>query len=970
MTEKRIWEILRINPASSKREIRRAYAEQVKLHHPEDEPEAFAELNEAYQRAMQLAETETGTGTETETDHGMNAGGKTTIREEDSQEEKQTSTLLERLEHAQQEKIQASMQTGALGLLIGLLENAKLANKQESWKEFFLSEEFLTEQDQEEFGRGLTEYLNAQYDAVLDYRLPRAFVVELAIAYALYPETDGMVNTEGSFFNRTIAGQIWNIEVPKWDFSLDGLLYRRENLVRLRSFADYLTLRAMNRRGYLTKKEKDTWEDILMCGKINHLFECNSRTEIEKTTRSTCIVRLYAYWLSHEEVPVMIYHHIYREYDFHNLDRSSRHALYAGMKQAIFARCPEIEETLFGEYSREQGIRNVYQNLMQIVSDYHSCYDRREYPEPEEIRRRTEAFFARADWKELCHDPELFDQIYRQFARRKVVPGTMARKLSAFYQEAYPWPNPEEVQEILEGLAVSMSFFRNLLETDYRTPYPYEKTEISDVDMQNRDFWEYFLMIGYDCRCICVIGAVQKKEEYISGNDQYLPAYIRAVYLPSMEWRKRFTRFDDEDETISNPVSLEFPVPDRLLNGKKRFRLEFHLHYIQYFIDEEQVIYPPFSFAALLAAADELEKPEHFFFLLAAASIGEDERSRAEEEIARRLEALPLYPCTCSFIAKAIAADNARAKLPENEARKIRAVFYEEQERFCFKTEVSMRAMKLYRRTDLGWEEMKLLSGEGKAVKALDLEGKKQYAADKLLRMRQPRPIRIASYSLEGYSNEEKMAQIIEALKEQEKYRKRGKRSVPYSPGFPWSPEEISPAVREFFARDGGWMLESFVVLHMGTQKKKCFERIFYCAMNIFGFDLYFQSPEFASTCNHRTSALKQKIKEPHLVVGRFGWGKSYAARESYAPMPFAIGESKTFYAYDFLRLYRAKSLSELLAKLYDFSEVSGVDVYGNRLSVSRFDHTLEYCYTEEDFDQYLNSKEKMLPEIFTKFGI
>ncbi len=165
-------------------------------------------------------------------------------------------------------------------------------------------------------------------------------------------------------------------------------------------------------------------------------------------------------------------------------------------------------------------------------------------------------------------------------------------------------------------------------------------------------------------------------------------------------------------------------------------------------------------------------------------------------------------------------------------------------------------------------------------------------------------------------------------------------------------------------------MTESYVLLQMGSRKKPCFERIFYTKMNIFGFDLSFQSLEFTENLNVRTRALSQKIREKHLVVGHFGWGKSYEARKSFAPLPFAVGESGLFYAYDFLRLYKAESLEDLMDKLFDFSEVSRVDSYKGRLSVSRFDHELEYCYTEEDFQNYLDSKTKTLPDMFTKFGI
>lgn len=51
-----IWEILGIEPTMDKRKIKRAYAERTRTVHPEEKPEEFRVLYEAYQRAMKLAE--------------------------------------------------------------------------------------------------------------------------------------------------------------------------------------------------------------------------------------------------------------------------------------------------------------------------------------------------------------------------------------------------------------------------------------------------------------------------------------------------------------------------------------------------------------------------------------------------------------------------------------------------------------------------------------------------------------------------------------------------------------------------------------------------------------------------------------------------------------------------------------------------------------------------------------------------
>ena len=52
-----VWGLLGIAPTDDKRAIRSAYAAQSRLHHPEEEPEYFVRLNQAYRQALAFART-------------------------------------------------------------------------------------------------------------------------------------------------------------------------------------------------------------------------------------------------------------------------------------------------------------------------------------------------------------------------------------------------------------------------------------------------------------------------------------------------------------------------------------------------------------------------------------------------------------------------------------------------------------------------------------------------------------------------------------------------------------------------------------------------------------------------------------------------------------------------------------------------------------------------------------------------
>ena len=52
-----IWGLLGIAPTTDKKAIRSAYAAQSRLHHPEEEPEYFVRLTQAYRQALGFAQT-------------------------------------------------------------------------------------------------------------------------------------------------------------------------------------------------------------------------------------------------------------------------------------------------------------------------------------------------------------------------------------------------------------------------------------------------------------------------------------------------------------------------------------------------------------------------------------------------------------------------------------------------------------------------------------------------------------------------------------------------------------------------------------------------------------------------------------------------------------------------------------------------------------------------------------------------
>ncbi len=316
---------------------------------------------------------------------------------------------------------------------------------------------------------------------------------------------------------------------------------------------------------------------------------------------------------------------------------------------------------------------------------------------------------------------------------------------------------------------------------------------------------------------------------------------------------------------------------------------------------------------------------------------------------------------------------------------KVEAVLYSEQERFCFRAVVSKKGFSIWRQMDYGWQDIIFRRGElgwrkweeytweeyrlycetqkqigenaseskvpendiptdsgdvmplpisCSALSTDSLQGRKAAAINALQNLRQPKPKVRASYSLEGMDVAQKAAKILEAMGCIEN-------------------------------------MEGYCVLRYGAKKEKRHDRIFYGVRAPFGFDLKAHSPVYVRSRDFLMSSSDTKIKEPKILVGRFGWGFKYSPRSDYGPMYVYQGESGKFYAYGAIRMHRADSLEQLLEDFFrqEWEGVTEVETYEGCLTVSRLDHRLEYCYTEEDMHRSMGSLTDTAADKFTLFG-
>ena len=963
----------------------------------------------------------------------------TTERESGSTDARENElSLLERLADAQQKAIQQSMDTGALHEFIALFTNPKQAKNADAWRRFFLSETFLGEQYAEGFARGLYAYLMEQ-EAYPHDNLPMALLQEMAIAYALVPHfageeyREGMkypkewykVSVEQTFPARKQVAEIFNRQ--GWDCDLKSMTRRMlkqpANKVRHNAFSDYLDLKEMGCQGQLTEAEKETWQHILGLGQVHYLFERNGKRlgSADYESRSECVVKLYVQWLKDEGLPECVLKFLYQKFAFRELEHSSTRGLYGALKEQVLRQLPQVEELLFGQDGLEQKATKVYRVCSRIINDNQNNYEKSIYEETPEIRERVEALFAMPEWRELQGDRGLFDKLCGG-AQRLVMPRSLAEGLIRYLQQ---WDFPEpRCTELLESLLRSLATGQMCREIDYRFRVPVPDVDMDDLE-GNGDFWQYYLMRGFGFRHSRIRGTWEDGYLYEMDGECYLPAYIRYLYAPSRVWQRAFTGFCQETESIPEPVSAVCSLPDgRVL------RVEFHYHYCLYFLEETPVLAPILSFAQLHRwALEHLQtgtdtgqdadgqtegQVRDFFFLLAVTAIEDSERRAAEELIMQWLGKLPLYPQICPLLARLLAADNDR--LPAG----TRAVYYEEQERFCFRAVVSGEGIRIYRQMEFGWEDRIFRRAEfGWKEVPLSLEalglGRSRVPAQALVGVSpvelSPEGLPPVGLSSEGLSSVElpPVGLSSEVLSPEELppvgLSSEGLPSVGVS-SEGLSPVELPPAELENLARESLLLLrqpkpvplaaqnlegmdvlqktqavlkamgfpegvEGYCVLRYGQERERRHDKVFYGALSPFGFPVGIHSPEYERSMRFHMDVSRTKIKEGKRYVGRFGWGFKYSHQSDFWPLCVYQGDSGTYYADGTVRMYRAQSLDKLLADWLkpELEGVTEVEVYGGLLTVSRLDHRLEYCYGEKDFQDSVHGTGQTVADYFTVFG-
>ncbi len=773
MDSKQAWGILKIAPTTSKREIRKAYAAQAKQCHPEEQPEQFALLQEAYQIALKSLEQEVVLEIEREPDKtyfDSEELGKEVIEEKADVSNEQEATpqneFLQIWQEGWEEEQQRRQNAGVMQEIRLIFENPKMAKSDKVWAEFCKSDLFLEKYFEEEFAETVDYYLENQSLYELS-ELPQGFLVEMAIAYGMTPEMNGCMYQSGGIPMRKVISKYWNLQTEMWRTQRGArILLKAENEAKKQAFTDYIHLRTLEKQEQLLEEKEELWFSIVWHGETTYLYEVSKGTYGQAT--STTILRLFSYWISKESMPHFLVQRIYRHYQLAGIERSHYYAVYKELKEVILKKYPDIEKD-----DAQDAINQWTFRLSQLEAAFMNRAAVKFEPETEEETEEIHKLFAREEWKKYWNHPYMMQRLLWK-SHFNNIPLTIAQ----YFHDAYNSKDgvmTKQRKELIEKSMMAIMIYKKALE-----PTPVE-------------FWEYLFMRGFG---ICTREALPDEiggdhlnedwQKYIFDNKIYLPAYIKTKYRVYPLWQREFVGYNVETGRIENPKFYEFTLPDGDI-----IRAEYHLHFIAYYRNGMRIHKPYLSYDKLEAYEKTLTKVEEFFFLLAVTDITRDNRQTAKALVLKWLSETPLIDTTFSVIADCITENNAEDRDTEE------CAFWEKEE-FCLLLKKKEQGYLLYEHTNEGLKTRELRAG-------VDWQ---KYDMEAVLEAhKKPVPRKIATFEVEDLSKEEKAKKVFEGLMLYAKHEKGGGLDCPVVP-------EEHLELTTLFENGMGWFTDTFVVLH------------------------------------------------------------------------------------------------------------------------------------------------------------
>ena len=570
--------------------VKRAYARKSREYHPEEDPEGFLRLREAYQAALDYAQQDDAAPEgQAVPEFARPPEGAGEL------EEPEGWTLAEELEDGPNPFEGGEAIRQFLELYTG-----KQRKDSKRWLDYFTSAPFLDAAREARFTRLLLEQVTRLEG---EYPVNREFLNWLCAAYQfvgkriVYRNPDGSDRVEFQF--QLYQGSRFDGLESVLEIAKKGPLpkpFRNNELAILTSFIEYWHLVGLTQAGEWDEEAVGMYSRIIGCYAASYITDkCQQRQDMDYE-RHPAGLRVLSHFFERYELPEELYRIAWQKLDLKSAVMGRAKILYGSVREQVLARLPDIGGEKRESFGKLRAEANAY---------FIGCCQRTG-SDPQKDREETDALFAREDFPRALLDRRFVEEELLHTWVNENKCGYYLQRIIGFYEAHDGAPCARQVIERAQQmLAVRAKADRE--REDGNAPVPE-----GPPTLQNRPFFRHWVNTGF-----CNARDPETGLNLMDYLNQELP------YLA--DWGRRFLGV--EGDCIPEPVTVPLTL------GEDRVEARFHLRYMDFVLNGALVCRPCLEWerVAALAHVDE------FFFLLPITVTTYDRYGEVKAELVRRL---------------------------------------------------------------------------------------------------------------------------------------------------------------------------------------------------------------------------------------------------------------------------------------------------------------------------------------------
>lgn len=496
-----IWEILKIEETDDTRAIKRAYAALAREYNPEEHPQEFLRIREAYEKALGWAKNPV--QAENPSLEACEKGFSWNFTEENP------------------------FESHSAVLAFRELYTGKRRKDRTAWMDYFVSDDFLEVWREEAFTSILLQIVEEHQES---FPLNKEFLTELYLAYGIRCQNQQiLLENYGAFQGIEHLAEI----VKKGPFITR---FKGNDSAVAAGFRDY--------RSLLSLAADENWDDehMLRLGYIIDRYRLGNISDrpikneyqYELSQRHPKSLRLMNHFFAYTKLPEAAYRLLWNHLHLDTATNGKNKLFYGGMRDTVIARLPEVLEkprVNYRELNKEYG-HYVYYKSHHKTDDW--TLEKEALAEKE-----IDAFFAREDVQYALMDERYVEEQVLHYWINQKGNVYFTNCLEHYFRTHENAPYRERVLDVIANWKVSKRIEDAYMEDEDSQP------TAGVFDLRKRPYVRYYLNTAFHMACGVRISTM-------------LDRYLMSRFPFSVKWAQKLTAPDQGGFSQAHPIEIHF----------------------------------------------------------------------------------------------------------------------------------------------------------------------------------------------------------------------------------------------------------------------------------------------------------------------------------------------------------------------------------------------------------------------------